>query len=272
MRMSRTASRSVSPARSAASAPPRPGAWLLCGLALWLSACSAPSAASAGATGATASAGAAATSATDTGGKPGINQPFLDPAMNVDEFVKAFEGESREIAKYRDHIVAALGVKRGMGVADVGAGTGLFMEPLAQAVGPHGKLFVLEISAPFLEHLRERAVALELPQIDVRACTDHSLELPDTSLDLAFVCDTYHHFEHPQDTLASLRRALRPGGTLVIVDFERIPGTSRPWVLNHMRVSKADVRTEVEAAGFVLLEDVKVDGLSENYLLRFQRP
>jgi len=232
-------------------------ALLLCGLLPALSACSAPSGEGAPA---------------DESVKPGINQPFLDPALKVDEFVTAFEGESREIAKNRAGIVAALGALRGMSVADVGAGTGLFMEPLAEAVGPHGRLLALEISPPFLAHLRQRAAELKLPQVQVRACTERSIDLPDSSLDLAFVCDTYHHFEHPQETLASLRSALRPGGKLVIVDFERIEGHSRDWVLKHMRLGKQATRAEIERAGFHFLGEVQVQGLHENYLLRFERP
>ena len=91
-------------------------------------------------------------------------------------------------------------------------------------------------------------------------------------LDLVFICDTYHHFEYPQTTLASLHAALRPGGMLAVVDFERIEGVSRPWVLNHMRAGKEVFRSEIEAAGFRFLEEVEVAGLEENYLLLFRRP
>jgi ubiquinone/menaquinone biosynthesis C-methylase UbiE len=203
---------------------------------------------------------------------PDINAPYRDPELDVGQWVKLLEGESREIAKSRDAIVAALGVRPGMTVADVGAGTGLFLQPLAESVGPRGRLYAVDIAPAFLEHLRQRAEGLRLPQVEVRACTDRSVELPRDSLDLAFVCDTYHHFEHPQETLASLRAALRPGGRLVIVDFERQPGASRDWVLQHVRLGKADMRREVEAAGFHFLDEARVQGLHENYLMRFARP
>ena len=81
---------------------------------------------------------------------------------------------------------------------------------------------------------------------------------------------SYHHFEYPQATLASIYRALRPGGTFVIVDFERIPGKTREWLLNHVRCGKKQVISEVTAAGFEMVEEVQL-GFQENYFLRFRR-
>ena len=86
------------------------------------------------------------------------------------------------------------------------------------------------------------------------------------------MCDTYHHFEYPHSTLASLHQAIRPGGSLVVIDFERIPGESRDWVLEHVRAGKDVFTREIEAAGFELVEQVAIEGLKENYVLRFRRP
>ena len=85
-----------------------------------------------------------------------------------------------------------------------------------------------------------------------------------------FVCDTYHHFTYPRTELASLHRALRPGGRLVVVDFERVEGVSSDWVLEHVRAGKEAVRAEIEAAGFTFL-DQPATGLEENYCVRFRR-
>jgi len=70
--------------------------------------------------------------------------------------------------------------------------------------------------------------------------------------------------------LASIHRALRPGGSLVIIDFERIPGVSSAWVMNHVRAGKETVIREVEAAGFRLEKEIPL--LRQNYMLRFRRP
>ena len=202
--------------------------------------------------------------------RPGVNDRFLAQDVNVAEFVQAFEGESREIAVQRAGIALHLGLRPGMAVADVGAGTGLFMEELAHGVGSTGTVYAVDLAPAFVEHLRQRAAEHELKQVQVVQCTDRSIELPSGSIDVALVCDTYHHFEYPTLTLASIATALKPGGLLVVVDFERTPD-SRPWVLEHVRCGSEQVITEIEAAGFQLVDRPAVSGLSENYLLRFRK-
>jgi predicted methyltransferase len=204
--------------------------------------------------------------------KPGINDSFLAEDMDVQRWTETFEGESREISVHRQEIVDALALKKGQDVADVGAGTGLFMEPLARAVGVSGKVYSLDIAPSFVEHLTGRARSLGLEQVEPRLSGERSAGLPRFAVDAAFVCDTYHHFEYPQSMLFSLYDALRPLGKLYIVDFDRLPGVSRPWILEHVRAGKTEVKQEVEKAGFVFEEEIRVPGLAENYLLRFRRP
>jgi predicted methyltransferase len=201
-----------------------------------------------------------------------INARFLAPDLDVAEYAEVFEGESREIARRREQIAAALELSPGMAVADVGAGTGLFLEPFAKRVGPAGRLYAVEISPRFREHLAERARKAGLAQVEVIAASERSSQLAPGSIDLAFVCDTYHHFEFPEPTLASLKEALRPGGALVVIDFERIPGKTSDWILEHVRAGKAEVIREIEAAGFALEREIRIEGLSDNYVLRFRRP
>ncbi|MEM8713081.1 MAG: methyltransferase [Planctomycetota bacterium] len=199
----------------------------------------------------------------------GINEKFLDPTAKAEDYVARWEIESREVYASRDHIVAALGLKPGDRVADIGTGTGLFLEPLANAVGEGGKVYATDISVAFLEHVRGRVAENGWTQVQPILGGTRTTALLDDSIDLAFTCDVYHHFEYHQDMLRSIRAALRPGGTLVIVDFERIPGVTREWLLNHVRASKETVIEEVTAAGFELEREVPIEGFEENYLLRF---
>jgi predicted methyltransferase len=204
--------------------------------------------------------------------RPGINERFLSEDLDVTEYVQVFEGESREVYAQRRNIVASLRLAPGMQVADIGAGTGLFMPALAEAVGAQGKLYAVDIAPRFVDHLRQRASEAQLEQVEIVRATEHSVELPAASVDLAFVCDTYHHFEYPHSTLASLYEALRPGGSLIVVDFERIPGQTPDWVLEHVRAGKDVFSQEIQAAGFEPQGEIELEGLKENYVLRFRRP
>jgi SAM-dependent methyltransferase len=203
--------------------------------------------------------------------RPGINEKFLSEDLDVDRYVEVFEGESREIYTERSGIVAALELSPGMRVADVGAGTGVFLSAFDGAVGEQGRVYAVDISPKFLDHLRQRARDERLGSVEVVQGRADSVELPAGSVDLAFVCDTYHHFEYPSATLASLRAAIRPGGTLVVIDFERIPGESPDWVLGHVRAGKETFTQEIESAGFELERELRVEGVEENYVLRFRR-
>jgi predicted methyltransferase len=204
--------------------------------------------------------------------RPGVNETYLSRELDVGRFTRIFEGESREVFASRREIVTALDLPAGAAVADVGAGTGVFLAPLVERVGPEGRVYAVEISPNFLEHLRARAEQEGWRQVQVVEGGERSTGLRDRSVDLVFVCDTYHHFEYPRSMLASIHRALRPGGFLVVVDFERVPGVSQEWVLDHVRAGKDVVRREIASAGFVFEREPELEGLKENYVLRFRRP
>jgi predicted methyltransferase len=208
--------------------------------------------------------------AQDASVKPGINDKFLDPKLNVEEWTKKFETESREIFLQREKIVAAAGLKPGMAMADIGAGTGLFTLHFAQAVGADGKVFAVEIAKNFLEHIKARASKASASNVQTILCTEKSVELSEASIDIAFICDVYHHFEYPQATLATLHKALKLGGELVLIDFKRIPGESSDFIMGHVRAGQEVFEAEVIAAGFEKVDEVK-DLLKENYFLRFKR-
>ncbi|HPG24693.1 MAG TPA: methyltransferase domain-containing protein [Myxococcota bacterium] len=226
----------------------------------------------------------------------GINDVFLAKDLDVDAFVERFEGESRAVYAQRHAIVEALELSEGDRVADIGAGTGFFSFLFAEAVGETGRVYAVEISPRFLDLLRERAALqrLDTPQVvegtersierpvvegtgrsaglQVVEGTERSVELPPDSVDLAFLCDVYHHFEYPTHSLESLYRAVRPGGALVLIEFHRIPGVTSDFLLEHVRAGQDVFTREIEAAGFVLDRELPLDGLEDNYVLRFVRP
>lgn len=204
--------------------------------------------------------------------KPGINQDFLDPALDVTKYEERFEVESREIFARRAQIAALVDVREGIRIADVGAGTGLFTLMFATKAATTGTVYAVDIAPKFVEHCESLAKSRGLQNVRGVVCTERSVELPPASIDVAFVCDTYHHFEYPRSTLASIHAALRPGGELIVVDFIRIEGTSRAWVLDHVRAGQDVVSKEIEAAGFRKVRDEATPFLRENWATRFVRP
>jgi SAM-dependent methyltransferase len=205
--------------------------------------------------------------AQEAGAPAELNRPFQAP--DISSFAARFETESREVFANRDAIVAWLGLKPGMAVADVGAGTGAFTVPIARAVGASGTVFALDISPEFIRHIAERTETDGLANVVPVVCTQRSARLPARSVDLVFLCDTYHHFEHPAESLASIRKALRPGGSLVLIEFDRHDGAS-DFIKNHVRANPAEFTREIEAAGFRRVDSPPITGLKENFAARFR--
>lgn len=197
---------------------------------------------------------------------PGINDNFKDP--NVDYYINLFEGESREIFKFRNEIVSAMSLKPGDIVADVGAGTGFFARMFSYQVAPGGSVYAVDIAQKFVDHIKKMAANENITNITARLCSDRSVDLPADSIDVAFICDVYHHFEYPFDSMASIHTALRPGGRVFIVDFERIKGVSTDFVMNHVRCGKGTVTDEVKDSGFDLVREIDL-GMDGQYMLEF---
>jgi predicted methyltransferase len=200
---------------------------------------------------------------------PGINTEYLKSGIVVTQWVERFEREGREIYDRRAQIMQAARVRPGLIVADIGSGSGLFTMLFAEAVGPRGKVYAVDIVPEFLDYIQKRTVQAGIQNVQTVRCTERSVTLPNHSIDLAFLCDVYHHFEYPQSSLASIHQALKPGGELVVVDFKRVPGQSSDWVMNHVRAGQETVEAEIIAAGFKKLE--QRDILKDNFILRFRK-
>ena len=203
------------------------------------------------------------------GAKPEINRPYVVDT-DVARWNRTFENERREVYVKRTEIVAASGVKPGMTVADIGAGTGLFTMLFADAVKPGGSVYAVDISPAFVEYIGETARKRRVRNVTAILSDGTETQLPEGSVDLAYLSDVYHHFEHPAETLASIHKALKPGGRMVVVDYERIPGVTPPARLAHVRLDKPGTIAEIEAAGFGLLEEKK-KMMRQNYFLVFTR-
>ncbi|NEV60321.1 class I SAM-dependent methyltransferase [Thiorhodococcus minor] len=202
--------------------------------------------------------------------------PAVGPEINADDhgadpqrWESIFERSGREVFDRRVEILQALQIPPGLRIADVGAGTGLFTLRFAEAVGPSGRVDAVDVSESFVDSIRRRARAEGLENVVPVINQQTSVELDPASVDLVFLCDTYHHFEYPDAMLAAIREALAPGGMLAIIDDRREPDISAPWILGHVRADRRTVIKEVTQAGFDLIDEPLK--LRENFFIRFRK-
>jgi FkbM family methyltransferase len=195
--------------------------------------------------------------------------PKQSAPPTLEQLTSRYEKPGREAYDRRQDIFKAAAVKPGAVVADIGAGTGLFTMMFAEAVGPKGKVIAVEIEKRLCEHIAKRAKDAGLANVETAVCTERSVELPAGSVDVVFLCDVYHHFNHAKDSMASIHRALRPKGEVVLVEFKRIPGKTKEWIVKHVRAGQEVFTAEIEAAGFKKVEEK--DFMNENYFVRFRK-
>lgn len=197
---------------------------------------------------------------------PTINQNFKSADLDVESWATRFTGESREVFHARMDVVKAMALKPGDAIADIGAGTGLYTRLFAEAVGPGGKVYATDIAPRFLAYIAQNAARDGLKNVQTVLGGDRDTNLKAGSVDVVFHSDVYHHFEYPMTINASIRRALKPGGRLYVLEFNKTAAQEA-----HVRAPKAVVIAEIEKSGFKLVEDVPVPGLHDNYLLHFRR-
>lgn len=177
------------------------------------------------------------------------------------------ERPERETEERPDLLTPALNVQPGQVVADLGAGSGYHTWRLAKAVGPAGRVYAVDIQLEMLDALRQRMAARQVTNVVTVLGTVEDPKLPDTALDLVLLVDVYHEFSHPREMLAGVRRALKPGGRIVLVEF-RAEDPKVPIKPLH-KLSEAQARRELEANGFEWVETIRT--LPWQHVLAFRR-
>lgn len=165
-------------------------------------------------------------------------------------------GPNRDATERPRDLVAAMGIERGMTVADVGTGVGYMVPFLSRAVGPVGRVIAEDIFDDFLATAKSSAASLGLKNVLFIKGTETDPNLPEGQMDEILVLDVYHHFDYPEKMLAALHKDLKPDGKLVVVDYyktkEAMPGGR---ALTHIRLNKPEVIKEIEANHFRLVSD-----------------
>jgi len=189
------------------------------------------------------------------------------PPQSASAYIQAMLDPSRDAWQQPEEVLAKLAIKPGESIADLGSGPGYFTLRFARAVGPAGKVYAIDISREMLDYLGKQARADGFANIVSILAEPHDPKLPPASVDLIFICDTLHHISQRPDYYPLLLRALKPGGRLVNIDFEKKPLPVGPPV--EMKIAKPDMIKEAESAGFRLID--QYDFLKYQYFLVFGR-
>lgn len=137
-----------------------------------------------------------------------------------EEWAKRFDDPSRDAWQKPQEVLRLLSVKEGMAVGDLGAGTGYFSIPLGRAVGPRGTVWGIDVEPGMVEYLGARAEREGLPNVKGVLTKPDDPGLAPGSADLVLVVNTWHHIDDRIDYLGKLRKTLRPGGRVAVVDYK----------------------------------------------------
>lgn len=170
------------------------------------------------------------------------------PAQQRDprQYQQVLEDPDRLADLQVEKVVAALALKPGMRVADLGAGTGVFTIPLAKAVGPEGRVFAIDIDEGLLKIVSEKTAAAGLKNVQLVTAGATDPRLPEP-VDLIFLSDTLHHLPNQAEYVKQFSKLLRPGGRVAVIEF-----AEGHWPAGHEQfaISPAQVDGWLQAAGF----------------------
>jgi precorrin-6B methylase 2 len=177
------------------------------------------------------------------------------------------EREEREREERTDLLVAALRLKAGMVVADIGAGTGYLARRMARAVVPGGKVMAVDVQPEMVRMLQSIARKADLANLEPSLGSEVDVRLPASSVDLAIMVDVYHELAFPHEVMASIIHALKPGGQLVFVEY-RAEDPLVPIKTLH-KMSEAQIKRE--AAVHALAWERTVASLPWQHLVVFRK-
>jgi ubiquinone/menaquinone biosynthesis C-methylase UbiE len=190
----------------------------------------------------------------------------IAPVMSADG-AGWLDRPEREAEEAPDQALDALGIRAGMVVADVGAGTGYMSLRMARRVGPTGKVYANDLQPEMLLKLHAKSQREKLSNVETVQGTESDPKLPPNTMDLVLLVDVYHEFSQPQAMLDKIRESLKPDGRLVLLEYRK-EDPKVPIRPEH-KMSVAEVKTEVEAEGYKL--DQVIEKLPRQHIIIFRR-
>ena len=167
---------------------------------------------------------------------------------------RGYEGSGRDSWQQTERVVAALGLRAGQRVADVGSGSGYFTGHLAGAVAPGGHVYAVDVDASMNAYLEKRMAEEGVENVSTVLATADDPGLPADGVDVVFTSNTFHHLPDQQSYFTSLKKYLRPGARVAIVEYEPEKAGWFARTFGHATV-KGEIAGALEGAGFRLVED-----------------
>jgi ubiquinone/menaquinone biosynthesis C-methylase UbiE len=177
------------------------------------------------------------------------------------------ERPERAQEEHTEKLVEQLKARSGDVVADIGAGTGYFSRRIAKRVGPNGTVLAVEIQPEMLQLLTNQMAAAGITNVKPVLGTITDPKLPPNSVDLAFMVDVYHEFDHPYEMMQAITRSLKPGGRVVFVEF-RGEDPAVPIKPLH-KMTEAQVKKEMSALPLEWVETIGV--LPRQHIIVFRK-
>jgi len=183
---------------------------------------------------------------------------------DAETWAKRFEGPERDAWQKPDAVIKALDLKQDTIVADIGSATGYFPVRFARAL-PKGRVYGIDIEKSMVDYLNERAGREDLPNLSSILGKLDDPKLPEP-VDMVFICNTYHHLEDRQVYFEKLKKNLRAGARLVIVDF--IKGKLPVGPPDQMKLAPDELISELSAVEYRLVQKLEI--IPYQYVLIFQ--
>lgn len=170
--------------------------------------------------------------------------PPVTPVAQADWLTRP----EREAEEQPDRVVEALHISKGATVVDLGAGVGYFTWRLAEQVGDSGRVIAVDVQQGMLDRLRQNLQDRNITNVEVVLGEPGDPHLPVGQVDLVLLVDVYHELAQPEDIMEQVRRSLKPGGRVVVIEYRKEdPNIPLPPV---RKMTAAEVRSELEPVGF----------------------
>jgi arsenite methyltransferase len=168
-------------------------------------------------------------------------------------YIAMLEDPKRDAYQKPHEVLMALDLQPGETVADVGSGSGYFTLRFAAHVCDRGRVFAVDVDPEMIRHLNRRVRDAGVRNVQTVLAEPNDPLLPDASVDRFVVVDTWHHLENPLDYLARMKRMLKPGGQVVMIDFQKRELPLGPPM--EMKIAREDLVRQMEANGFHLAKE-----------------